>query len=85
MQLLHEPVPRSIGTFKVAYASNWHRNHVRRALKLYTRTMPESDLEDAESERQSSHDKSRGQIGIIRWRERERDEGTCATTTLAYP
>jgi hypothetical protein len=25
MQLLHEPVPRLRGTFKVSYASNWHR------------------------------------------------------------
>jgi hypothetical protein len=31
VQLLHEPVPRLRGTFKVSYASNWHRSHVQRA------------------------------------------------------
>jgi hypothetical protein len=31
MQLLHEPVPRLRGTFKVAYANNWHRSYVQRA------------------------------------------------------
>jgi hypothetical protein len=35
------------------------------ALKLYTRTMPELDSEAAQSEKQSSHDKSRGQRGIF--------------------
>jgi hypothetical protein len=31
MQLLHEPVPRLRGTFKVSYANNWHHSHVPRA------------------------------------------------------
>jgi hypothetical protein len=31
MQLLHEPVPRLRGTFKVDYANNWHRSYVQRA------------------------------------------------------
>jgi hypothetical protein len=31
MQLLHEPVPRLRGTFKVAYASNCHHSYVQRA------------------------------------------------------
>jgi hypothetical protein len=35
------------------------------ALKLYIRTMPESDSEAAQSEKQSSHDKSRGQRDIF--------------------
>jgi hypothetical protein len=59
--------------------------------------MPESDLEAAESERQSSHDKGRGErdvVGVERERgkgesestKRERrDGGTYATTTVAYP
>jgi hypothetical protein len=33
-------------------------------LKLYTRTMPELDLKAAESERQSLHDKSRGERDV---------------------
>jgi hypothetical protein len=31
MQLLHEPVTRLRGTFKVAYANNWHHTYVKRA------------------------------------------------------
>jgi hypothetical protein len=31
MQLLHEPVPRLRGTFKVAYANNCHHSYVQRA------------------------------------------------------
>jgi hypothetical protein len=31
MQLLHEPVPRLRGTFKVVYANNLHRSYVQRA------------------------------------------------------
>jgi hypothetical protein len=59
--------------------------------------MSESDLEAVDSKRQSSHDKHRGERGVVvrvrrereRERERERrerrDEGTYATATLAYP
>jgi hypothetical protein len=65
-------------------------------LKLYTRTMPESDLEAAESERQSSHDKGRGErdvVGVereggrerVRAQRERRDGGTYASTTVAYP
>jgi hypothetical protein len=31
MQLLHDPVPRLRGTFKVAYANNWRRSYVQLA------------------------------------------------------
>jgi hypothetical protein len=31
MQLLHEPVTILRGTFKVAYANNWHHSYVKRA------------------------------------------------------
>jgi hypothetical protein len=62
------------------------------ALKLYTRTMLESDSKATQSKKQSSHDKCRGQRGLfsvereIEKAQRERrDEGTCATATLAYP
>jgi hypothetical protein len=35
------------------------------ALRLYTRSTPESDSEVAESESQSSHDKSRGERSVL--------------------
>jgi hypothetical protein len=63
-------------------------------LKLYTRTMIESNSKAAELEKQSLHNKSKGERGIVRVeREKEcsraqrerRDEGTRATATLAYP
>jgi hypothetical protein len=68
-------------------------------LKLYRRTILESDLKAAELEKQSLHDKSKREGGIVRVGresvcaraqrgrrdEGRRDEGTCATATLAYP
>jgi hypothetical protein len=63
-------------------------------LKLYRRTMLESDLKAAELEKQSLHDKSKRERGIVRVgrecvctraQRGRRDEGTCAAATLAYP
>jgi hypothetical protein len=60
MKLLHEPVPRLRGILKVAYANNWRCSYVQlarwkelnphaegEALKLYTRTVLESDSKAA--------------------------------------
>jgi hypothetical protein len=54
--------------------------------------MLESDSKAVELEKQSLHDKSKGERGIfrvegmcVRAQRERRDEGTCATTTLAYP
>jgi hypothetical protein len=55
--------------------------------------MLESDLKAAELEKQSLHDKSKRERGIVRVgrecvhgaQRGRRDEGTCAAATLAYP